>query len=281
MTPGTRHVDSLLLASSSFTNPRSMAGLERGPEVRELAVTIANHGLLVPLIINVNGIVIAGQRRTLAIRLLAEWHRAVRHGEPHELDECEPDEVAERRARWLARIPDLVGAVPVIVVGPDADIEAIALADNLQRTPMTAYEVAARLAHLHEGGATGANLARATGKSRSWVSRKLKAWQGACAELREAWKGGMSEDAVLDLVELTPDQQRKELARGPRPVRGPAGRPPIATIKAVLADLERVGADADPRHHEYVNGVRDALRWVAGQPASEKFLRTINTALTD
>jgi len=305
MIQGMRTLEELRLRDDSqsskhggFTNPRTFSGLER-EQIRELAASIATHGLTSPLVITETGLVIAGQRRTLALRLLAAWvereHRRItcipvnpawaRDSSLEDLDALIED--AAQRSLWVDRCKELRN-IPVHIVDRNADIEGLALVDNLHRSEMSSYEIAARLAHLHEtAGATGVNLARAVGRSKSWVSRKLKAWQGACAELREAWKAGMAEETVLEMVELAPDAQRKVLARGPRSVRGPANRPAIRTVKASLAALERrwthgahgrrpIADSASPEAMHYAKGIRDALRWIAGHTASEELLEVIN-----
>ncbi len=285
MKPGTRHINSLRLKDETFTNPRESSGLERA-KILELAASIAWQGLLTPLLINETGLIIAGQRRYLAIKALIEWFDAQNYGSPeHDLDallrEQIPSTPVAVTTRWKKCAAELRGRVPVRIVDADADLEGIALADNLQREGMSSYEVAARLAHLHEQGATGANLSRRTGMSKSWVSRKLSAWSGAGAALREAWKGGLPDDAVRELAELAPAEQERRLALGARAVRGPANRPGIDTLKAVLADLEPRWDRGSEYDACYGEAARDVLRWVTGQPASARLLSIINTQLSD
>jgi ParB-like chromosome segregation protein Spo0J len=281
-----RHINSLRLSSGNFTNPRSASGLEPAV-IRELAASIGTQGLLTPVLITQTGLVIAGQRRFHAIVMLITWHmRRVAHrvagGDLATLPpfEIEP-ETRDTLERWTKHAVELE-QVPVMIVPEDADLEALALTDNLHRVDMSSYEIAARLAHLHEQGATGANLARMTGKSKSWVSRKLSAWAGAGASLREAWRrGAVTDDQVQALAELQPAEQVTALAKGALPTRagrGPAGRPGIDTVKSVLADLEP-GWDrsGDLAMRKYAQGVRDALRWVTGTPATDHLLAIMKT----
>jgi ParB-like chromosome segregation protein Spo0J len=288
-----KHAD-LRLSGDGFANPRETVDPIK---LRELAAQIGWDGLRSPLLVTGGDVIIAGQRRWLAIGMLIMFRRAYldTSNEPSDLEIdqiardiglVDPGEgmIGEIHVRLLEHAAALESAIPVIVLAAADDIEAIALADNLQREEMTSYEIAQRLAHLHEQGATGANLARMTGKSKSWVSRKLSAWGGAGAALRNAWcRGELAEDAVQQLAELDAAAQEKALANGtPRATRGPANRPGIDTVKAVLADLEPRWADARPLGDRlYAKGIRDALRWVSGHPADTDLLQLINTSLTD
>lgn len=282
----------LRLADENFTNPRRSSGLE--PEViRELGLHIGHHGLMNALLVTSDGLIIAGQRRYRAIEWLLRWFvtcddPTYREGESDsEIAEI-LDGVSDEEHRAIqARACQLVDAVPVRVMS-GLGLGGVALADNLLREDLSSFEIAQHLDHLHAQGATGAELARLIGKSKSYVSRKLSTWRDAGAELKATWEAGtLAEDAIEQLSALPHDQQAKALA-GPvaRGRRGAAGRPPIEMVKDVLGEIERrpvpdgaqlaIGAEA--RSISYTTGVLDALRWVAGQRTSAEFAKLTEEA---
>lgn len=274
----------LRLSEPGFQNPRTSSGLD-DRSICELALHIGLHGLLNPPLVTERGLVIAGQRRYRAIELLIKWFadqpRTAEEASAQDLTRFsrffgedgadlshEEVSIMERRAQELSR------ACPVRMVG-GSGLEGLALADNIQREQLTSYEIARHLFHLHEQGVTGKDLARLIGKSRTYVSRKLSTWRGACPELRMAWeKSELAEDAVQELAALPHDEQLRALAQPvPRGRRGPANRPGIDTVKDVIDDLE-VGMKGRAiqwpvEKTTYANGVIDALRWVSGERASE------------
>ena len=273
----------LRLSGDGFVNPRTSSGLS--PEsIRELALHIGSHGLLNPLIVTSDGMVIAGQRRYLAIEWLIQWFTTQQ--EPHHQPAQDYDAASraiaglshenvselERRAREFA------DGIPVRVVS-GTGLDGVALAENLQREDLSSYEVARHLSHLSSHGITGAELARLIGKSAAWVSRKLASYKGAGPELRAVWeRGEMAEDAVQELAHLTHEQQAKALAND-RPRRGPANRPGITTVKDALRDLIAAGRRQNAstsQQQTYASGVRDALRWVTGERTSPGFVALIS-----
>jgi ParB-like chromosome segregation protein Spo0J len=272
----------LRLSDPAFTNPRTTTGLEPAA-IAELAIHIARNGLLVPLLVRADGLIFAGQRRYLAIDLLHRWtvklaadaafnlprklFDALLAGIEHEDDDL--DKIADRSIElWV---------VPVRILFGD-NIGDLAIAENLQRSDLSSYEVAAAITALHERGSSGVELARALGKSTAYVSRKLSAFRDACAEVKEEWRTGrITEERVHALVALPPDRQRLELAGDPRAKRGPAMRPSIDVVKDALAEVGARASKpaANPISQSYENGVLDALRWVAGQKTSENFAKLV------
>ena len=272
----TRSLATLRLADadSGFENPRQYSGLE-DEKVRELAINIYQRWLLNPLLVTEDGLVIGGGRRFRALSLLRDWI---------ERDEA-PAETSNAESQFgppafVLRISDLILNVPVRVIAgynsrhtiaraPGHDpIEGIALADNLHREDLSTYEVACKLAALHEAGATGVELARLIGKGPPYVSRKLSTWRRACPELRAAWRDGMTEEAVIALCELPPEEQIKVIAGPvPRGRRGPAGRPSVDMVRDFLLAIEKPEVVAD----DYIEGVRDAIRWATGEKTSPIF----------
>jgi len=175
------------------------------------------------------------------------------------------------------RAKALVDHVPVRVIA-GIGLEGVALADNVQREPLSSYEIAAYLDKLsHDGGVTGVQLARLVGKSTTWVSRKLAAFRGAGAELRAAWeRGELAEERVQQLADQPLDYQERALAQAAAPPRGPAHRPGIDAVKDVLGEVERRPLPGAAQVTvAYAKGVLDALRWVSGQQSSEDFAKLV------
>ncbi len=270
---------SLRLRDESFQNPRTSSGLD--PEtIAELALHIGLHGLLNPILITADGLIIGGQRRFRAIEFLIRWFDRPLHMRLQIHEQAEfvrmfgsagHDLSHEEISALERRTDDLRAGVPVRVID-GAGLEGVALAENLHRSDLSSFEIAAHLASLHDRGATGADLARLIGKSKAYVSRKLSTWRCAGPDLKRAWEAGeLAEDAVQQLAELPYDDQTKALA-GPTPRgrRGPAGRPPIEAVKDLLQRLE----DRDPDgfvDDDYRKAVLDTLRWVSGQRTSSAF----------
>lgn len=257
----------LHVQAGAFTNPRQYSGLEL-EELRELALAIGRLGLLYPLLVTKDGLIIGGQRRFLAITLLRECLLLKTWKEELDLDEADWPLFATRAQDFWQ--------VPVRIQEDESDLalEAAALADNLHRRDLATYEIAARVAFMHETrAATGAQIAMTIGKSPGYVSKMLKAWKNACPALHAAWRAGaVPYDTVKQLAELVQADQERALAPGaPKKARGASGRPGIDTVKDCLDGVARhYGARAAPQ--SYAQGAIDALRWVAGQQTSEQFV---------
>lgn len=290
--------EKLRLNTAGFTNPRTHSGLAT-QDLVELAIHIGMHGVLNPPLVLEDGLVIAGQRRYRAIGILIAWfmndgcgcnrvERLVGHSDmcivgqrERALDEYTSDDVdvIRRQARGLHE-----HGVPVRVLSvAAAKREGIALADNLQRSDLSSYEVASYLDHLHTQGATQADLARLIGKSKTYVSRKIAAWRGAGPELLAAWRlGELTDEQVQELAQLPHVEQAKALAAPvPRGRRGPVSRPGIDTVKETLGELGKLESTLIDRHGidpHFTRGVLDALRWVAGENTSPQFAGLMEAA---
>lgn len=264
----------LKLGAIDFENPRTHSGLSDG-EIVETALSIVRHGLLVPLLVRDDGLVLAGKRRYHALDLLRDWL----HGNVDSIPEVYgPDPRGTERAR--ARIRVLLDAIPVRFVTIDSetdevDYQALSLVDNLFRSDLSSYEIAAALADLSQhGGKSGAAIAGMIGKSPSYVSRKLAAWKKSGPELRAAWRDGMAEDTVEEFAKLSFENQAKALAgKVPRGRRGPAHRPSVDAVRDLLYELESAGSQRDVRAELYRAGVIDALRWATGEKVGPEFVK--------
>lgn len=284
----------LKLEDGEFKNPRTTSGLA-DPEIRELALHIGRHGLLVPLIVSPTGLIASGQRRYRAIEWLQRWFiprtanmdaamwREADDGVTAILRELSTDEFN----LLCVRARELCNGVPVRVVPQDAtsdEIDTIAISDNLLRSDLSTFEVAKHLWGMHVRGTTGSDIAKMIGKSTSYVSRKLSAWKGSGPELRGAWEdGSVTEDVVLELVKLPLDAQVQALLEDSsgemRGKRGPANRPGIDTVKDVLRELDIAASKTSVT--PYQRGIVDALRWITGGKAPSEFVNFVNFATGD
>lgn len=270
---GTMPFGRLKLQDESFANPRTSSGLDT-TSIRELAVHIGRYGLMVPLIVRSDGLILAGQRRYRAIEWLIRnftasadsptaEDRSVLAQYVSDMTHAELSEIEKRAARFL-------DAVPIRQVA-GSGLDGIALADNIMRSDLSAYEITVYIARLSDEGATGRDLAKLIGKSPSYVSKKLSAWRGSGPELRTAWERGLDEPTVFELAALPHEKQAKALL-GPTGRRGAANRPGIEAIKDALMVLERVPGTLD----DYTEAIRETLRWVTGRKVSETFARIVS-----
>jgi len=268
----TRPFKALRLEDEDFTNPRLESGLD-AESIRELAISIGANGLWHPLMVKPNDTIVGGQRRYRAIYLLIS--------DPGALAESagESSVVFEQRATKLEQ------DVPVIVVqgdtdeygpGPDAaEIDGIALADNLLHAELSSYEIAERVMRMHHAGASVTKIGTLIGKSKSFVSRITTTWRMACPELHEAWAAGqLPFEHVKQISELPPEQQRAKLVPPPNggAPRRSRGRPGIENVKhRIKAVTAHYGAARSVQPRSYCAGVLDALRWVADSGPSEEW----------
>lgn len=237
------------------SNPRTQIDLA---EIRSLALHIGRDGLLTPLRVTPGGDILAGQRRWLAIELLAAWREHLIGGD----DGVTPEE----HAMFDLRAQALVSSIPCVVDDAGADRAPIrALAENLLHAAMSSYDTAMAYADLagppEQPRRTVTDLARETGRSKSYVSRMLTTWRQAGPELHAAWQAGLAFERVRALAELPLEAQREALAGGHKS----HGRPGIEATKELLRTLH-----AAPTTDPYRRGLIDALRYVTGDlPATE------------
>lgn len=255
------HYERLKPRSDDFQNPRTQSGLEEA-EIRELAILIGWHGLLNPLHVTPDYVITAGQRRYLAIDYLYK-HRDQLAAEISQANKTFNAELFLNRAATLHTL------VPVIIDEGEVDHDGRAMVDNLARVDLSSYEIAAEIARMHGRGDSGGDIARRIGRSPSYVSKALKAWRGAGAALKEAWRDGtVAYDRVKELADLYEEEQERAIAGG-KP-RGGHGRPGIDAVKDALDGAAKVyGPRAAPL--SYAAGVIDALKWASGQTSSEPF----------
>lgn len=270
----TKRYSELRLRDEQFTNPRTHSGLGI-PEILELARSIYLHGVLVPLLVTDTCTIVAGQRRYLALGLLQS---------PPALRDIAGPNGDLQSTPTAFRVRELLANVPVRILSKGRDgeflaqLEGIALTDNLLRSDLSSYEIAARLAQLAEQGLSGVAIANAISKSPTYVSRKLSAWRGAGVDLRSAWEAGeLTDDQVQQLAELPHDMQAKALAGPvPRGRRGPAHRPSVDAVRDFLFELEegeKAWGNRTPTPDSYRTGVMDALRWVTGANTGPAFVK--------
>lgn len=261
----------LRLKDHSFSNPRTSSGISSA-EIRELASHILRHGLLTPLLVTPDGLVLAGQRRYRALELIYKDLEAIA------LDCFATIIITSADEEPVAAA--LLNNISVRILH-DANLDGIALADNLLRVDLSSYEVAKRLVVMSDGGVTGKELSKLIGRDPAYVSKKLTTYRRACPELLAAWElGTMTDDVIMRIADMEHDKQRAAL-NGTVPVRGPNARPKIEAVKDALliaeTNVRRISNNPyGPGRSTYEAGVLDALRWVTGQRASEHLAKLVD-----
>lgn len=108
--------------------------------------------------------------------------------------------------------------VPALIANPEDPVDLLTLAENTGTLPLSPYERALALEHLHrlEPGQSLRELARRTGLSPSSVSNLLRAYRDSTPPLRSLFASGLDARAVVELQPLfqsLPEPQQVELAR--------------------------------------------------------------------
>lgn len=209
--------------SENPDNPRQ--GMGEGP-LRELASSIAERGLLQPLVVRRDPlraghyIVVAGSRRLLAARLVYGDH----------------DEMVRAR----------VAQLPCIIRGlDDRDAFADALMENLARRDLTRVEMMDAVLRLHQDyGWSAGYMARRTGRNQHDLSELLR------VALDPALSALVKQDIIKPTV-------AGEVTRLPQDMRDAViGDLQAGTLKTV-ADVKRRRADARQAKDEEVQRDRE------------------------
>lgn len=143
---------------------------------------------------------------------------------------------------------------------------------------ITSFETALAIVRLSERGNTGSEIAAKTGRSTSYVSKKLTTYGRACPELRQAWeRGDLRDNVVYEIATLPVEKQRARLL-SPAPAKPVTSRPSSEVVTDMLIAIEHklnLQEKRDPMDPEenYAAGVRDALLWVIGKRATDDFVK--------
>ena len=219
-------------------NPRQPRQQINPEELRELADSVREHGLLQPLVVS---------------RLTTEG--------PHRYQL-----IAGERRLEAARLAGLT-RVPVVVrdATPEETLE-LALVENLQRADLKPLEEASAYQRLaDEFGLTQEQIAAKVGKSRSAVANALRLL-GLPADVKAALaRGEISEGHARALLGLRDDEERRsalgEIVRGRLSVR--------STEELVRRRGEaRERREADRGAQEEIRAVEDAFRAALGTRVS-------------
>ena len=259
----TMPIAQLRLGNDTFHNPREDSGLD-DDSLRELALSIGRMGLINPIVVAPDGLIIAGGRRYRAIAILQRWREFL-------AAELEADEYVlfEERAQSLRDVPVTIRHGQM----KPEEIDGLALADNVLRSDLSSYEIASYVATMAENH-SGKRIARAVGKSETWVSRHLSAWRAAGPELRLAWRTGRLTFEQVQRLAAQPKPEQEKAVRDDAPppsrsIRGEANRPGIDDVKRVCRALRRnlLGGDDAARLGLDSFAAADILSWVAGEPS--------------
>lgn len=207
--------EDLELAAAGFTNPRPGTNPGMDPKsIRELANDILANGLEQPLVVwaaemdrVVHNVVLRGQRRYQAIGLL------IKEGKANGFEDKVP--VVYSTAKTLA----------------EAMLSAIR--DFVHGEPLTTAELAEHMAKMRQMGYSGEDIAKALGKSPSWVSRILGAYEAATPELREQWQRGSVTDENAKALAKLPAAAQAEAVREHVATRAQGGRKSKSTAREV------------------------------------------------
>lgn len=253
MTVAVMPLSHLKLSDGEFTNPRTKSGLDDG-SIRELAVSIGEHGLLVPLRVRADGVILAGQRRFRAMTMLATDPVGI----------AKSSEPPWNERLFIQRANDLKTNGVVVLVDDSENDDGVALVDNLMRSDLSTYETAAKLAQIRDGGfrLSNSDIAKKVGRSRSWVQRMLSAWDGSSDAVKDLWRSG--EMTLSEIEEMGAPRSR----RG----RGAANRPGIDSVQELLTRArEKYRNEYENMPPDYEHGIIDALSWVTGNNEPSKY----------
>lgn len=186
----TAPLSSLVLEHKFWANPRTILD---DAKLAELAVSIKEYGVLAPLHVarvmdngSIIHLVLDGQRRVIAgSRVLAEAQK-----------------------------------IPIVYAWPDVIEEltwevsdqllTIALNIGNRREALTSFELVETAERLKNRGKNHADIARAVGRSETWVSRMLKARLSATPKLLAAWRRGDMSDEQFKAVASEKDETKQE-----------------------------------------------------------------------
>jgi ParB family chromosome partitioning protein len=195
-------------------NPHQPRRRFRQEAIREMAASIAAHGLLQPLVVRPAGKhyeVVAGERRLLAAR-----------------------------EAGLTKVPCIVRAVPDDMLLP------LALVENLQRADLTPVEEANAFKTLVDDyGLSHDAIAQAVGKSRAAVTNALRLLELAAPVLAMLEEGKLTAGQARPLLAVTPKSRQIALAR--RVAReGLSARQVEALARRASREPKRRGAEEAP-----------------------------------
>lgn len=161
-------------------NPQQPRKTFGGPQAAELTQSIAEHGILQPLLVR----------------------------------QIDPDRyqliAGERRWR-AARAAGLDHAPAVVLDTPDTDLLTIALVENLQREDLNPIDQAAAFQYLLDAGLSQTQIAQQIGKSRAAVANTIRLLQLPPAIQQHLAEARLSEGHARAIL-AAPKQHRQQLA---------------------------------------------------------------------
>jgi hypothetical protein len=187
----------LRLEHKHWVNPRIKSGLDV-ESLAELGADIKLRKIQVPLLVQKVvmphgmpfNLVLEGQRRVLAGR------------EVLDKDELIP---------VIDRTPEPVELTPEVSDKLLLDMLAVAV----NREGLSSFELSEAASRLRDRDRTLADISKAIGKSESWISKILKARQGATPKLMLQWrKGEITDEQFKDLAEVKNHTEQEEKAKG-------------------------------------------------------------------
>lgn len=185
----------ILLEHEHFHNPRTFTGLD-DKDIEALGTEIKEHGLLDPPTVqriklsngDIVDLAIDGQRRILAVK--------------------------EKLPRGT-EIPVIDLTEEPIEMTPEAGDRLVNIAlQSLRREGLSSYELVAVAVNKKKQGQSLDEISDAIGKSKSWCSRMLNAWDAATEKLKLEWrKGKLTDEQFKDLAEVKEPEKQVEKAK--------------------------------------------------------------------
>lgn len=260
---GTLPLDELTLGEEvGFSNPREDQG-----DIKGLAASITQHGLLYPLTIwkvkiknRTHNVVTDGGRRLRAIRLLVD----------------------KKKFNGLA---DAIPVTYLTGVTDQNDARKKSLVANVQRRDLASYEIAKEIDGIIKLGDAQKDVAKSLGKSETWVSRIMKAWKSATPAVKKAWEAQkLPDDDVQSIIKLKPDEQDamlkkvlkareaggKSNGKASRKARGKARAAAKGGDRTKKPGVEKVRRYAEvlktaTKPTKYIQGMLDMAKFMMGE----------------
>lgn len=220
-------------------NPQQPRKTFGGPQAAELTQSIAEHGILQPLLVR-------------------------------QLDPDRYQLIAGERRWRAARAAGLHHAPAVVLNTPDSDLLTIALVENLQREDLNPIDQAAAFQYLLDAGLSQTNIAQQIGKSRAAVANTIRLLQLPPAIQQHLAEARLSEGHARAIL-AAPKQHRQQLAE-----TALAQNLTVRQIEAqarTLQAAERTDAKTERTNAETENAATDAWR----KQAADRLQRAYHT----
>jgi len=221
---------SLWLEHDKWVNPRTIINEN---EVAALAMSVKEHGVLVPLVVvrvripngEAINLVLDGQQRVLASRQVLS----------------QDDPLPVRYARE--------GVIEDLTWDVSDQLLAIALDVGIRRTALSSYELCETAERLRNRGRTGTEIARMINRSETWVSRMCKARLNATAMVLARWRrGDLTDEQFKDLAQEKDPAEQAAKAKAVVDARKSGDKGEARMLAREGAASAKAKAEREPKH---------------------------------